>query len=1453
MSPGSARTASWHAMLARRYLLLLLAILTGGALSVWWAIRQNDRVLRDDLLGQAELIVQAVDTDRVKALTGTEADLDAPDYQYLKNQLTRVKEVNRKCRYIYLMTRSDSGEILFALDVQTDADEDSPPSPPGEVYDDASDELYGIFDTKAGFVEGPLPDEWGVWVSAIVPLVDPQTGELIAVLGMDIDAGTWRWDVAAGAALSVSLMLVLLIALTSGLVVISSRSKASARPVQRRLLIPLTAVLLLLIGGFGLVSLVAQQENLKQDGRTMLAGVSSDLSRALRTQSHAIDDITELLLRDADLRAALERRDRQALLTVCGDAFAQLQERSSITHFYFHDPHRVNLLRLHKPEKYGDLINRTTMLEAQRTGKTASGIELGPLGTFTLRVVRPVFDGETLIGYMELGKEIEDILAAICEKPNIELAAIIHKTGLKQEEWESGMDMLGREAEWDRFLDDVIIYSSLGRLPDECGRYVSKAGHTHGEVVAETEFNDKPWQILLDPLIDASGAEVGDLVVLRDISVAKATFHRLVTVAGGAVLVVLTALIGFLYIALRRVDRSIHLQQAELQDSKDRFDQLAEQSCTFSWEVDADGLYTYVSHVAEQVIGYTPDELVGRLHFYDLHPEAGREEFKAAVFEGFGGKDEFLGVENAIVAKDGRVVWVSTNALPLLDTDGKLRGYRGSDADITARKQAEKRLCAERNLTDRIIHSMPGLFYIFDERSAKFVRRNVNWNTVTGFTDEELAALTAPELVADRDLCIGRMQEVFEKGTSTMENALLTKAGEQIPYYFTWERLVVDDNTYLMGMGLDITDRKKVEEALENRIVALTRPLDDVGSLVFEELFNLKDIQRIQDEFATVTGVASIITRPDGTPITRPTNFCRLCNDIIRQTEKGCANCHKSDAELGCFNPDGPTIQPCMSGGLWDAGAGIAVGGKHIASWLVGQVRDETQTEEKMREYAREIGADEDDVVEAFREVPSMSSEQFTKVAQALFTLANQLSAAAYQNVQQARFIAERKEAQKQLEIAASTDKLTGLANRDVFLSRLSRKLKHSRHNNDKFAVLFFDFDRFKVVNDSLGHEIGDALLCDIAEILRREIDESDIVARIGGDEFVLLLDELPDWEAALTEADRLLSILAEPHMLAGHRIVSTASVGLVTNERTYDSANEMIRDADAAMYQAKAAGKARVEVFDSAMHERAVDRLRLEGDLRIALDEGQFKLLYQPIVNLETGELSGFEALLRWNHPKRGTIGPAEFIPIAEDTSLIIDIGRWVMHQASQRVVDWNRRLGLEKRLSVNVNLSRRQLLDRSILSDAVECLNRYDLQPGDVKLEITESMVVEERNKVVPLLLDLRERGFPIAMDDFGTGLSSLGMLHDYPIDVLKIDRSFIQVLDRDRPLLAVVSSITALAENLGIRTVAEGIETEDVVGALQSIGCTWGQGYYFAKPLVAAEAEKYILGMDRGTRSA
>lgn len=366
-----------------------------------------------------------------------------------------------------------------------------------------------------------------------------------------------------------------------------------------------------------------------------------------------------------------------------------------------------------------------------------------------------------------------------------------------------------------------------------------------------------------------------------------------------------------------------------------------------------------------------------------------------------------------ITARDGAVKWVDDYTTILRNEDGSVAAYEGILLDITDRKQMEERLHLVQFSIDQAAEGI-----VWMNADGRIVNTNESICRRLGYTREELQSMSIFDIdpAVTPENWLNKWEELRKTRTLNLEGQHRTKSGELFPVELSVKFIEFNENEFCFGTSRDITERKQAKAALEKRLVALTRPLEDAEDISFEDLFDLEDIQRLQDQFSDATGVASIITHTDGTPITRPSNFCRLCNDIIRKTKKGRANCYKSDAALGQFHLDGPIIQPCMSSGLWDAGAGITVGGRHIANWLIGQVRDKTQTDETMLAYAREIGADEKAFLQAFHQVPAMSKKRFASIAEVLFTLANQLSTMAYQNVQQARFISERDRAEKEKE-----------------------------------------------------------------------------------------------------------------------------------------------------------------------------------------------------------------------------------------------------------------------------------------------------------------------------------------------------------------------------------------------------------------------------------------------------
>ncbi len=450
------------------------------------------------------------------------------------------------------------------------------------------------------------------------------------------------------------------------------------------------------------------------------------------------------------------------------------------------------------------------------------------------------------------------------------------------------------------------------------------------------------------------------------------------------------------------------------------------------------------------------------------------------------------------------------------------------------------------------------------------------------------------------------------------------------------------------------------------------------------------------------------------------------------------------------------------------------------------------------------------------------------------------------------RDITERKRAEEALRMAARLDRLTGLPNRNLLLDRLQHAmLRHRRSQQTGYAVLFLDIDRFKNVNDSLGHDVGDQFVREVAHRLKNTVRAVDTIsrdtpgptaARLGGDEFVILLDSLASTQDACRVAERLLDVLSTPFRLGHHDIVSTASIGIVTSDHEYERAEDVLRDADTAMYEAKLAGRGRYVVFDVSMRQRVQNRLNLENDLRKAIDGDQLFLLYQPIVSLETGAVESFEALVRWRHPDRGLICPDEFIPIAEDTSLILPIGEWVLKEACRQFSRWRRERGDMAPPSISVNLSRNQLLLPGLPALIDRTLKETGLPPSSLHLEITESAVMRDVELATRVLNAINEIGVKLDLDDFGTGYSSLSCLHQFPLDVLKIDRSFVANVERGRDFAALIDAVTSLARNLGISIVAEGIETPAQLAVLQTLDCQFGQGYLFAKPLTAAEAAQF-----------
>ncbi len=434
-------------------------------------------------------------------------------------------------------------------------------------------------------------------------------------------------------------------------------------------------------------------------------------------------------------------------------------------------------------------------------------------------------------------------------------------------------------------------------------------------------------------------------------------------------------------------------------------------------------------------------------------------------------------------------------------------------------------------------------------------------------------------------------------------------------------------------------------------------------------------------------------------------------------------------------------------------------------------------------------------------------------------------------------------ESKERFQHTAFHDFLTNLPNRSYFVQDLKFLLEKNKLDEKfKFAVLFLDLNRFKTINDSLGHSIGDKLLANVAKRIKHSVREKDIVARFGGDEFAIILKGINDVSDAIYYAEQVCTKISTPFTLSGRQVFVNTSIGIALSEPHYENADDILRDADIAMYHAKSRGES-FTIFNQSMHAEALNLLQLETDLRYAVARNEFCLYYQPIVDLDSVRLVGFEALVRWNHPSRGVVPPNEFIPVAEDTGLIVEMTLWILKAGCEQVKRWQRLSYENRSLTLSINLSGKHFAQPDLVEQVWRILKETDFNPFCLKLEITETAVMENAEVAVSMLKELKELGIQLSIDDFGTGYSSLSYLHKFPIDTLKVDRSFVGAMDESSENGEIVRTIVGLAKSLGMKVIAEGIETIHQLHQLRILNCEFGQGYLFSRPLPSEEMEKLL----------
>jgi diguanylate cyclase (GGDEF)-like protein/PAS domain S-box-containing protein len=957
----------------------------------------------------------------------------------------------------------------------------------------------------------------------------------------------------------------------------------------------------------------------------------------------------------------------------------------------------------------------------------------------------------------------------------------------------------------------------------------------------------------------------------------------------------LAAIEGFVTDITDRVQAEEALRSAEL-----KYRSIFEQAVHGIYRSTQDGKFLAANPAMACMLGYSsPAELIASCTDIarDFYAD---DETRGALQRLLDAHGKVQGFEARVFCKDRQsVIWMRENIYAVRDAQGALLYYEGSVEDITAGKRAEEKLARSEEQYRVLFESNPNPMWVYDADTYAYLAVNKAAVRHYGYTRDEFLAMSILD-VRPPESIPAVLENIAARPSAHRD------AGEWEHLKKDGTRIFVEISSQLIDFGgraarlvliNDVTERKHAEAAL--------RESEERYRELFENANDVIYTTDLSGRYVTVNPMVEKISGYTCEEIRRMTfaeliapEYLELSRQMMARKLAGEEATTFYETEI--VSKSGERVLLEVSSQLIYDDEGAPAGVQGIARDITTRKRAERalrESEERYRElfenandliYTHDLAGNFTSLNKTGERITGYTREEVAALniagiivpehlalARGMMARKNLVDEATvyevdimakdgrrvplevstrliYRNGRPcgvqgiARDIAERKHTEAKLLHNAYHDALTGLPNRNLFTDHLQMAVERARRQDGfVFAVLFLDLDRFKNVNDSLGHTVGDQLLVALSRRLQHCLRPTDVVARLGGDEFSILLNDIgaqPGEAVAL--AERVQQELMQPFNLGGHEVFTTASIGIALSTTGYETPEAVLRDADTVMYRAKAQGKARHEVFDQNMHARVVALLRLENDLRRAVERDELRLQYQPIVSLDTGRISGFEALARWQHPELGLIPPGDFIPVAEETGVIVELGQWVLEEACRQMRLWQLISPQHSRLKLSVNLSSRHFVQPDLYERIVEVLDDTGLAPAALQLEITESVLMENAHTIVPLLSRLRELGVELAIDDFGTGYSSLSYLSRLkPIHTLKIDRSFISMGGDDHENSEIVRTIIMLAKNMGKVVVAEGIETAEQLARLRTLNCDYGQGYLFSRPQDPFEIERRL----------